>query len=184
VSLRAFIDEPLRERFVNVYDFKDEQRLVTRIELLMPANKRPGHVGRESHLRRRRSFLLGHANYVEIDLLRRGERMPMLDLWPDCPYSILVCRQERAPYCRVWKGYFHSPLPELTIPLDDNDPDIVLPLQSLVDDIYTSSRYHATIDYSQPLEPPLTPEQRTWLDARLREEPGTPVLAKRPRRRK
>jgi len=179
VSMRAFIDEPLRERFVNVYDFSDEQRLVTRVELLSPDNKRPGHVGRESHLRRRRSFLLGHANYVEIDLLRRGDRMPMLAPWPDSPYSILLCRQERAPYCRVWKAYFHSPLPDLTIPLDNSDPDVAFPLQPLVDDIFKRSRYGRRIDYTKPLAPPLTAEQSAWLQGRLRgaapaEEPATP----------
>jgi hypothetical protein len=30
--------------------------------------------------------LLGDANLVEIDLLRSGSRMPMLDLWPDSPF--------------------------------------------------------------------------------------------------
>ena len=49
------------------------------------------------HHRKRLAFLSGYANFVEIDLLRRGRRMPMVSPWPDSPYYLLVCRKKRAP---------------------------------------------------------------------------------------
>ena len=44
----------------------------------------------------------------------------------------------------------------------------------MVDAIYERSRYEASIDYSKPLEPALTPEQAAWLQQRLRPE-ATPT---------
>jgi hypothetical protein len=38
---------------------------------------------------------------MEIDLLRGGQRMPMLDSWPDSPYTLLIGRAG-SPLCRVW----------------------------------------------------------------------------------
>ena len=86
VLMRAFIEEEHREAFVEIYEATPEQRLVTSIEILSPSNKRPRTPGYDLYLRKRQSLLLGDANLVEIDLLRGGSRMPMLDLWPDSPF--------------------------------------------------------------------------------------------------
>ena len=50
--------------------------LVTAIELLSPTNKRG--VGRREYLRRRERFLRSDVHLLEIDLLRKGRRVPML----------------------------------------------------------------------------------------------------------
>ena len=186
VTVRAFIDERYRENFIEIYEEDAGQlQLVTCLEVLSPSNKRPKSKGRKLYLRKRNALLLGSAHFVEIDLLRGGGRMPMLDPLPDSPYYVLLCRQERAPYCRVRKAHFQSPLPDLTIPLGDNDPDVVLPLQPLVDAVYERSRYGRRMDYNKPLEPPLTAEQAAWLAGRLRGETEPAAApAKRPRRRK
>jgi hypothetical protein len=123
--------------------------------------------------------LLGKANLVEIDLLRRGHRMPMLDPWPGSPYTLLVARDERAPYCRVWPAFFDRPLPPIPIPLSKPDPDIPLALQPLIERIYERARYDELIDYTRPLEPPLSPEQTAWLAEQLRER--TAPVKPRPR---
>lgn len=124
VSLRAFIDEEFVERFIDIYELEPERRLVTSIEVLSPSNKRKGSPGWKKFHRKRQALLLGKANLVEIDLLRGGTRMPMLDSWPASPYYALVAREERAPYCKVWPAYFDRPLPTIPIPLSKPDPDL------------------------------------------------------------
>src|SRR3712207_9248145 len=85
--MRAFIEEEHREAFVEIYEGTPERRLVTCIEVLSPSNKRPGTPGWDLYLRKRQSLMLGGVHLVEIDLLRGGQRLPMLDPWPDCPRS-------------------------------------------------------------------------------------------------
>ncbi len=78
IPMRPFIEEEFRETFVEVLDAEDDNRPVTCIEVLSPSNKARGTEGRELYLRNRHGLLLGEANLVEIDLLRDGQRMPML----------------------------------------------------------------------------------------------------------
>ena len=51
------------------------------IELLSPSNKRVGG-GREEYLERRDKYLNGDVHLIEIDLLRRGTRLPMRGALP------------------------------------------------------------------------------------------------------
>ena len=62
-------------------------------------------------------MLLGEANFIEIDLLRGGDKFPMLTPWPDSPYTLLVCRAFNAPYCRAWPVSFQRRLPVIPVPL-------------------------------------------------------------------
>jgi hypothetical protein len=183
VRLRALSPEDHRETFLSIYDFETEKRLVTRIELLSPSNTQRGSEGWKKYLRKRRALLLGKANLVEIDLLRGGDRMPMLDPLPDSPYYLLVAREQWAPTCRVWRGFFDRPLPTIPVPLSKPDPDIPLSLQPMVEAVYERSRYAEDIDYSRPLTPPLTAEQEAWLRGRLREQEPSGKPPPRKRRR-
>jgi hypothetical protein len=180
-NLRAFIEREFQETFIDILGPKPERRLVTSIEVLSPSNKRRGSLGWKKYLRKRQALLLGKANLVEIDLLRGGDRMPMLDPWPKSPYTLLVAREERAPRCRVWPAFFDRPLPAIPVPLSRPDPDLTLELQPLVDTIYQNGRYGEDIDYSQPLTPPLKAEQAAWLAQQLRGEAEAPKPT-RPRR--
>jgi hypothetical protein len=172
VLMRAFIEEEHREAFVEIYEATPEQRLVTCIEVLSPSNKRPHTPGWDIYLRKRQSLLLGDTHLVEIDLLRDGQRMPMLDPWPDSPYTILVARARKYDLCQVWPVYFRIPAPSVPIPLAKPDPDILLDLQPMIDSIYQRSRYERSIDYSKPLDPPLDAAEALWLEKRLRITPG------------
>jgi Protein of unknown function (DUF4058) len=163
VTIRAFIEERFRENFIEIYTADPELRLVTCIELLSPSNKRRGSEGWEQYLRKRNALLLGTANLVEIDLLRSGQRLPMVEPWPDSAYYFLVGRQSHVPYCRVWPVHCHRVLPEIPVPLANPDPDVPLALGPLIDAVYERSRYAQRIDYSKPLHPPLPPEQATCL---------------------
>lgn len=169
VSMRAFIEHDHKEKFLDIVELQPERRLVTRLEVLSPSNKKRRSPGWKKYLRKRNRLLQGEANFVEIDLLRDGDRMPMLDPWPASPYRLLVSREERAPYCRVWPGFFDRPLPVIPIPVSRPDPDLILDLQSIVDGIYVRSRYGEEIDYTQPLLPPLSLEEAAWVAQRLRQ---------------
>jgi hypothetical protein len=166
--LRAFIAEEHREAFVEIFEAAPEQRLVTSIEVLSPTNKRPKTPGRELYLRKREGHLLGEANLVEIDLLRSGERMPMLDDWPSSPYTLMVARAGKHQSCRVWPAFFDRPLPTISVPLLKPDADLPLTLQPLIEGIYATSRYGQSIDYTRPLHPPLNPDEQTLLEQLLR----------------
>ena len=98
-----------RESFIEIYEQAPEIRLVTCIEVLSPSNKRPGTEGWELYLRKRNALLLGQASLVEIDLLRGGRRMPMVEPWPPSPYYLLVGWQSRgAVLSRVASGLSQS----------------------------------------------------------------------------
>jgi len=164
---RSYIEEEHCEAFVEIYEAAPEQRLVTSIEVLSPSNKRPQTPGWDLYLRKRQSLLLGDVNLVEIDLLRSGQRMPMLDPWPDSPYTILVARAKKYDRCQVWPVHFRMPSPSIPVPLAKPDPDIPLNLQPMIDAIYQRSRYERSIDYSKPLTPPIDPAETAWLEQRL-----------------
>lgn len=169
IAMRAFIGDEFRETFVEVYVTDPEETLVTCIEALSPSNKRAGSPGWNAYLRKRQGILMGTANFVEIDLLRGGDKMPMMDAWPGSPYYLLVARKLFAPACRVWPAYFQRPVPKLRIPLLHPDADVVLDLQSMIDAICFRSRYARSIDYTRSLTPPLTAEESGWLSQRLQE---------------
>jgi hypothetical protein len=169
VLMRALVKSEYREPFIEIRQGDAEHKLVTGIEVLSPSNKRPNTKGWRLYQRKRLSFLSGHANLVEIDLLRGGRRMPMVSPWPDSPYYLLVCRKKQSHRCEAYPAYLTEPLPPIPIPLAPPDPDINLDIQPFVEAIYTRSRYERDIDYRHPLSPPLDSDEQAWLDERLRE---------------
>jgi len=171
ITMRALVEAEHREGFLEIRELQPERKLVTCIEVLSPSNKRVGTPGCLQYTRKRQAYLEGAANFVEIDLLRGGRRMPMEDDWPNGPYYLLVSRKHEAPRCTVWSAHFLRPLPPIPIPLDAPDPDITLALQPLVNAVYARSRYDRDIDYDRPLDPPLSPTEAIWLKERPRGQP-------------
>jgi hypothetical protein len=168
ITMRAFVEEAHREAFVEIREAAPKQRLVTCIEVLSPTNKRPGSAGWELYQRKRQSLLLGGVHLLEIDLLRGGQRMPMLDPWPTTPYTVLLARAHKPDACRVWPISMQHRLPPIAVPLAKPDADLALDLQSMVDSIYRRYRYASSIDYGKPLTPSLGPKEATWFQKRLR----------------
>jgi hypothetical protein len=171
VPMQAFIAEKFEETFVEIYAEHEERVLVTCIEVLSPANKRPDTEGWSQYERKRQAMLLGRANFIEIDLLRGGTRMPMLTPWPDSPYTLLVSRATSAPRCRVWPASFSRRLPVIPVPLTTRDPDLSLDLQPLIDGIYSLGRYDERIDYNQPLSPAFSEADAAQVQAFLKDRP-------------
>lgn len=169
VSMRAFSPEEHHESYVDIYELEPGKRLVTSIEVLSPSNKRPGTKGWKLYQRKRQNILTGgEVNLVEIDLLRGGKRLPMLDPWPDSPYALLVARCNHYEVCRVWPAQMVKPLPIVPVPLARGDKDLKLDLQPLIAEIYDRSRYGQDIDYRKPSKPPLNDEDAAWLRKQLR----------------
>jgi hypothetical protein len=169
IEMRALVEVPFREAYVEIQELHPDRKLVTTIEILSPANKRRDTAGWVRYQRKRQAHLEGCANLVEIDLLRGGQRMEMLDDWPNSPYYLLTCRRERAPVCTVWPAYYTVPIPEINVPLQPQDADIPLALQPMIATIYGRSRYQLDVDYSQACRPPLEQDGAEWLRRRLTE---------------
>lgn len=168
VRMQAFVAEEFEEKFVEIY-LEDEKRvLVTCIEVLSPSNKQPSTKGWKEYGRKRQAMLLGKANLVEIDLLRGGQKFPMIDPWPDSPYSLLVSWSDDAPYCRAWPAHYRERLPAIPVPLVDPDPDLTLDLQPLIDGIYSLGRYDDRIDYDRPLKPAMPAADAAWMRQQLK----------------
>jgi hypothetical protein len=143
-----------------------ERRLVTAIEVLSPTNKRGE--GREEYLEKRRRILHSSAHLVEIDLLRRGHRLPMERSLPPAPYYVYVGRHDIWPDTDVWPIRLDQPLPEVPIPLLTGDDDVMLDIRTALAVVYDLSDYGLEIDYSAPPEIPLEADQSAWVDQHLR----------------
>jgi hypothetical protein len=147
--------------FVEIRD-RHKRELVCVIELLSPANKRPGP-DREQYLSKRRQLLSSRANFVEIDLLRGGKPMPPEDRHP-CDYSVMVSRAEDRPQAGFWPVALRGRLPSIPIPLRDPDPPARLNLQEALHRLYDAAGYEDYI-YDGIPEPPLSPDEASWAAA-------------------
>ena len=162
-TLQAPIIEPLeiRERRV-VIRTVDKNRVVTVIELLSPANKTRGSKGRRHYIRKRNNVLDSSAHFVEIDLLRGGDRFEGYTKLPPSDYLIAVSREPIRPTADWWLVKLEDRLPEIPIPLRKGDADVMLDLQAVLNTFFDRSDYGRRLRYDQPPEPPLTPAQTAW----------------------
>lgn len=142
-----------------------ERTLVTAIEVLSPANKRGG---RKDYLKKRRRILAGSTHLIEIDLTRRGRRVPMTDPLPPAPYFVFLSRVERRPVMDVWPLALPDRLPSVPVPLLPGDADVMLDLQQAFTTVYDVFSYDLEFDYARPPEAPLPPADAAWADAHLR----------------
>src|SRR5262249_29145482 len=151
--------------FVEIRDVRG-QRLVTDIEFMSPTNKRGR--GRKEYLARRRRILRSEVHLLEIDLLRRGRRVPTQESLPDAPYFVFLNRVEKQPIMDVWPIALRSTLPPVPVPLSEGHPDVLMDLQLALGTIYDALHYELIVNYRQPPEVPLTSEDAGWADERLR----------------
>ena len=151
-----------------------ERQLVTAIEVLSPTNKRGD--GYREYLDKRGRVLASVAHLIEIDLLRRGRRVPMQRPLPAAPYYVFVGRTERRPMVEVWPIQLPDRLPVVPVPLLEGDPDVPLDLQQALDRVYDGFRYDLSIDYTRPPDIPLTGSAADWAVERIRAAGITPAV--------
>ena len=129
-------------------------RLVTAIEILSPVNKQRNHEARIDYLRKRRELLRSQTHFMEIDLLRGGERTPIDPPVEVTSYYVSLSRVDSRPRLDVWTIQLDDRLPRIPIPLADRDPDVIVDLGEVVTAVYERGGYDARIDYAQPVPPP------------------------------
>lgn len=165
------LDEPATERFLEIIDIRDGERLITVIEFVSPTNK--SGKGFQAFVSKREELLTSGVNFVEIDLQRKGDWRLLLQPHV-CPPAVestyrAVIRTPRDPLAAyVQPISLRAPVPSIAIPLREKDAQIELPIQTLIEEAYVSGRYGRTIDYRAACDPPLGPEDERWADDLLR----------------
>ena len=152
-----------RRRWVEIVDSR-RRRVVTHIEVLSPSNKRGD---RRLYLNKRLRLLYSDANFVEIDLLRGGRRMPMQGL-PPCDYCAIVARPDDPGRARYWAVTLRQPLPAVPIPLRPEDGEVTLDLQRLLHETYDEAGFARDWSlYETPPKPPLSADDAAWAAAQV-----------------
>ncbi|NJL37714.1 MAG: DUF4058 family protein [Leptolyngbyaceae cyanobacterium SM1_4_3] len=156
----------VRERYLEVREMKTDA-VITVVELLSPTNKRSGE-GRAAYEKKRRLVLGSDTHLVEIDLLRGGKPMSLRGIQPVSTYRILVSRSQQRPTADLYEITLQQPLPNFPIPLKPEDPEPIVPLQEVFQQLFERARYGSRIDYRRPLPPPnLSQADQLWIDALL-----------------
>ena len=141
------------------------RQLIAVIELLSPANKYAGP-DREQYEAKRRQILSSPVHFMEIDLLRGGRRMPMIDP-PACDYCVLVSRAEERPKAGLWPWVLREPMPTVPVPVRAPEPDARLDLQELLHHCYDAAGYHTYLYEGSP-SPALSKTDAGWARQILR----------------
>lgn len=165
--IEPLYDLEIRDRYIEIRDTRNRE-VVTTIELLSPFNKTPGTQGREAFLRKRKQVMASQTHWIEIDLLRAGERPPEVAGKSD--YYALLKRGGRQGPLEVWYFDLRDKLPTIAVPLRPPFEDVPLNLQAIFEDVYTRAHYAESVDYSgNPPLPHLRPADAVWVKARVQE---------------
>jgi hypothetical protein len=166
---RMVVDlQPAIERFIRI--LRQDGQLITVVEFISPANKRMP--GLDAFQSKPQELLEAGVHVVEIDLVRAGNWQAL--------FRPHVCAREAQSLYRVTVRTASTPaeaylypirlqdsLPQIQIPLRASDAKLMLALQPLIETIYIDGRYGMTLDYTQPLDPPLSIEDQNFAAERI-----------------
>lgn len=164
IKVAVLQDAEIHDTSLKIIDVRDRS-VVTVIELLSPTNKVPHSYGRELFLQKRREVIAGGGNWVEIDLLREGERTPCPPHVPQTEYQVYVSRAGRPREALVWPMPIRQPLPVIGIPLRSPDADVPLDLQAILGKVMERGSYDLDVEYGKEPVPPLKGEVAEWARA-------------------
>src|SRR5581483_2163444 len=99
VTLALVIEEETHERHIEILH-RPDRTLVAVLELLSPANQE--EPGRTVYLRKRNTLLYHPVHIVEVDLLLKGQRLPLEQELPAGDYYVLLSRSDDRPRCQVY----------------------------------------------------------------------------------
>lgn len=157
----------MTERWIEVRD-KRNREVVTTIEVLSPFNKAKNTTGRAAFLKKRNSVMSTRAHWVEIDLLRAGERP--LEVADKSDYYALLKRSGVLGGYEVWYFDLRDPMPTISIPLRAPFTDVPLDIQAAFDDTYKRGGYAIDIDYTREAPAPaLRPPVAQWVSNQITE---------------
>ena len=168
ITVNLPIPETIKQGYLEVREVATGE-VVTVIELLSPVNKRVGK-GRQSYLNKRQKILGSATNLVEIDLLRSGEQMPMYSHGIQTDYRLLVSRNNMRPEANLYAFNLIDKIPSFPLPLKPEDEELIIDLQSLLNQVYDRAAYDLVIDYHQEPIPALTDDNKNWLEQLLKKE--------------
>ena len=163
------LDNPAYEAvpvaFIEIRALPD-QRLVTGIELLSPANKQGS--GRGEYAVKRAELLGGKVNLVEIDLILTGRPPDLVGRLPDGDFRAFISRADRRPQCQAYAWSIRQPIPRLPVPLTAGDDDATLDLPTAYRTTYDGGPYDLVLPYDRPLPASLAEADREWAVERVR----------------
>ena len=163
VTLSLVIEEETHERHIEILH-RPDRTLVAVLELLSPANKE--EPGRTLYLAKRNALAHLPVHLIELDLLLKGQRLPLEEDLPPGDYYALVSRGDRRPKCQVYPWTMRQPLPGLPIPLLPPDPDVWIDLAAVFRTTYERGRYGRSIDYAAPPPVALDGARLAWVTER------------------
>ncbi|BDA72288.1 hypothetical protein CAL7716_064540 [Calothrix sp. PCC 7716] len=166
VAVEERIYEEIKERYLEVKRVETKE-VVTTIEILSPKNKRAGE-GRTNYETKRQRILSSNTHLVEIDLLRCGVPLHIMETSIKSHYRILVSRSERRPQADLYAFDIQNPIPGFLLPLRTGDVEPMLDLQNILNELYDRASYDLVIDYHQEPIPGLSKIDFDWLDTLLR----------------
>jgi hypothetical protein len=138
LQIATIMPELAPQHVIEIRDV-EERRLVTLIEVFSPTNKRGE--GYSEYLANRQRVLLSATHLMEIDLLRKGKRVPM-----------------------------RQPLPTVPAPLFPEEEDAALNLQLAFTNVYDAIGYDLLLDYTRAPDAPLEGEMAVWAAALLKNQ--------------
>jgi hypothetical protein len=161
VVATTLIEEEPAEARLEIVD-RTLRQVVTVMEILSPANKIARAHGRRSYQRKRLEVMRSPSHFVEIDLLRDGERFPIRGRMGPCEYLVHISRVEMRPEGMLWPVRLPERLPIIPIPLRDMNEQVNLDLQQVLNTAYDRAAYDLEIDYTKDPIPPMPPEFAAW----------------------
>ncbi len=162
------VPETVKQGYLEVREVATSE-VITAIEILSPINKRSGE-GRKQYESKRNKVLGSSTHLVEIDLLRKGEPMPVYHSNLQTHYRILVSRENRRPQADLYTFNLLDTIPSFPLPLKSGDREPLIDLQLLLSNVYNQASYDLAIDYTQEPVPLLSEEDRVWINTLLIEQ--------------
>jgi hypothetical protein len=162
----------VREHYLEIRDVKNRQ-VVTTIELLSPGNKIPGNEAYKAFKEKREEVRYTPVHWIEIDLLRAGERLKEV-AGKSNYYALLKRGRGPRPY-EVWLFNLRDRLPTIAVPLRPPFADVPLNLQTAFETMYQRAHYADALDYEESIPLPrlqsadaawVEEQVQTWLAAR------------------
>lgn len=167
VTVTIPVPDLQREAYLEVRDVGSAE-VITTLEVLSPSNKRSGE-GRRAYEIKRQRVLASLTHLVEIDLLRGGEPMRVLEGSGETMYRILVSESQERPRARLYAFGIREPIPSFRLPLRPGEEGPVVDMQELLSSLYERAGYDLAVRYAGDAEPPLRDSDAAWADELLRE---------------
>jgi hypothetical protein len=156
----------VREHYLDIRDAKS-RKVVTTIELLSPANKTPGTVSFQAFQEKRQQIMRAPVNWIEIDLLREGERLQEVAEKSD--YYVLLKRAKRPVPYEAWLFDLRDTLPTISVPLQRPFADVPLDLQAAFNTMYGRAHYADAVEYTAAVpRPPLGVADARWVQNQIK----------------